>query len=198
LSGIFKDINGLQVGNNVRFAGINVGIVDAIEQVTDSTVRVDMLIVESSRKFMKTNANALVSSDGLMGNKIVVIIPGTAGKEMVSDNAFLTTTQSVNIDEIMVKLKTTATNAADISGHFSAIMLNVHEGKGTIGKLLMDSTLGQNVAQALINIKQGAGGFKQNMDAAGHNFLLRGYIKNKEKEKEKEIEKDKAKKETKP
>ena len=31
----------------------------------------------------------------------------------------------------------------------------------------------------MINIKQGAGGFKENMDAAGHNALLRGYIKKK-------------------
>src|SRR4051812_16124298 len=55
-SGIFKDISGLQVGNNVRFSGINVGIVEEIQQITDSTVRVDMLIEERSRKFIKKNA----------------------------------------------------------------------------------------------------------------------------------------------
>jgi phospholipid/cholesterol/gamma-HCH transport system substrate-binding protein len=44
LSGIFKDISGLEVGNNVRFSGINVGVVNDIQQITDSTVRVDMMI----------------------------------------------------------------------------------------------------------------------------------------------------------
>jgi phospholipid/cholesterol/gamma-HCH transport system substrate-binding protein len=70
-------------------------------------------------------------------------------------------------------------------------MKSVSQGKGTIGKLLMDSTMAQNVGQAMVNIKQGAGGFKQNMDAASHNFLLRGYLKKKEKKEaeKKELEK---------
>jgi phospholipid/cholesterol/gamma-HCH transport system substrate-binding protein len=67
-------------------------------------------------------------------------------------------------------------------------MVNIREGKGTVGKLLMDSTLGENVKLALINIKQGAGGFKQNMDAAGHNILLRGHLNKKKKEAKKKEE----------
>ena len=77
VSGIFKNISGLQIGNNVRFSGINVGIVDGIEQLTDTTVKVDMLIDDDTRKFMKKNAKAIIGSDGLMGNKIVMITPGT-------------------------------------------------------------------------------------------------------------------------
>jgi len=191
ISGIFSDISGLQVGNNVRFSGINVGIISGINQVTDSTVSVDMLIVEHARKFMKKNAIAVIGSDGLMGNKIVSIIPGTPGEKELNDNDIIKTTQPVTIDDIMLKLKITADNAANITSDLSAMTLNIREGKGTIGKLVMDSVLAQNVAQALINIKQGAGGFKQNMDAAGHNFLLRGYLKKKDKEKEKEKEKPK-------
>ena len=73
ISGIFKDISGLQIGNNVRFSGINVGIIENIQQITDSTVRVDMMIEEHSRKFIKKNAKAIIGSDGLMGNKILII-----------------------------------------------------------------------------------------------------------------------------
>jgi phospholipid/cholesterol/gamma-HCH transport system substrate-binding protein len=189
--GIFSDISGLQVGNNVRFSGINVGIISDINQVTDSTVSVEMLIVEHTRKFMKKNAIAVIGSDGLMGNKIILIIPGAPGETALTDNDIIKTTQPVSIDDIMLKLKVTADNAANISNDLSAMTLNIREGKGTIGKLVMDSVLAQNVAQALINIKQGAGGFKQNMDAASHNFLLRGYLKKKEKEKQKEKEKPK-------
>src|SRR5689334_16743437 len=58
--GIFKDINGLQTRNNVRFSGINVGIVEAIHQITDSTVEVDMQIEEHTRKFIKKNATATI------------------------------------------------------------------------------------------------------------------------------------------
>ena len=179
VSGIFKDISGLQVGNNVRFSGINVGIIEDIQQITDSTVKVDMMVVEHARKFIKKNAKAIIGSDGLMGNKIVLIIPGATGKKELSDNDVIATAQSVNVDDILLKIKVTSDNAANITGDLSAIMSNIRDGNGTIGKLFMDSIFAQNLGEALVNIKQGAGGFKQNMDAASHNFLLRGFLKKK-------------------
>jgi phospholipid/cholesterol/gamma-HCH transport system substrate-binding protein len=195
INGIFKDIKGLQVGNNVHFSGINVGIVEGIQQITDSTVRVDMLIDDGTRKFMKKNAKALIGSDGLMGNKIVIIIPGPSCAQEISDNDIVETTKSVSMDDILVKIKVTADNAANITDDLSDIMQNIHDGKGTIGKLLMDSALAKNVDDALVNIKQGAGGFKKNMDAASHNVLIRGLFKRKRNEKDSVKEKENVKKE---
>jgi phospholipid/cholesterol/gamma-HCH transport system substrate-binding protein len=80
VSGIFSDISGLQVGNNVRFSGINVGVIENIQQITDTTVKVDMIIEETSKKFIKKNAKAIIGSDGLMGNKLILIIPGAPVK----------------------------------------------------------------------------------------------------------------------
>lgn len=194
ISGIFKDINGLQVGNNVRFSGINVGIVEDIQQVSDSTVKVDMLIERSSKKFIKKSAKALIGSDGLMGNKIVIIVSGTGNKQEISDNDFIQTARQVSMDDILLKIKVTSDNAAHITDDLAAIIKNIREGKGTIGKLIMDSTVAQNVDAALVNIKQGAGGFKQNMDAAGHNILLKRFFKKKEKA---ETKKDETKKDEK-
>jgi phospholipid/cholesterol/gamma-HCH transport system substrate-binding protein len=182
VSGIFRDISGLQVGNNVRYSGINVGIVENITQVTDSTVRVDMQIDEHTRKFMKKDVKAVIGSDGLMGNKIVSIVPGTQGKPEIANNDMIETVRPVNIDDILLNVKVTSENLADITGNLSVITESVAEGKGTIGKLLMDSTMAQDVGQAMVNIKQGAGGFKQNMNAASHSFLLRGFLKKKKKE----------------
>jgi phospholipid/cholesterol/gamma-HCH transport system substrate-binding protein len=194
ISGVFKDISGLEVGNNVRFSGINVGIVEDIKQITDSTVRVDLVINEKTRKFMKKKAKAIISSDGLMGNKLVIIIPGPACKETLADNDMIETSQTVSMDDLLVKVKITADNAATITGDLAAVMDNIRSGRGTIGSLLMDSAMAQNVNEALVNIKQGAGGFKQNMTAVSHNFLLRGFFKKKKEEKkEKEAEKKKEK-----
>jgi len=191
ISAIFKDISGLQVGNNVRYSGINVGVVEDIEQVTDSTVKVDMQINESTRKFIKKNAKATIGSDGLMGNKIISIVPGVPGQEEVSDNDVIGTIQPVSMDDILSRIKVTSENFANMSGDLSAIIKNIHEGKGTIGELFMDSTMAKNVGQAMVNIKQGAGGFERNMDAASHNFLLRGYLKKKQKKEEQKKEEEK-------
>jgi phospholipid/cholesterol/gamma-HCH transport system substrate-binding protein len=190
VSGVFKNISGLQIGNNVRFSGINVGIVDAIEQLTDTTVKVDMLIDEDTRKFIKKNAKAIIGSDGLMGNKIVSITPGTPGEKPLSDNDVIGTEAPVSMDDILIKLKVTGDNAATITSDLAVVMTNIREGKGTIGKLLMDTAMANEVDQAVVNIKQGAGGFKQNMNAASNTILLRGYFKKKKKEKEKEKDKE--------
>src|ERR1700722_2447435 len=74
--GMFKNVSGLQVGNNVRFAGINVGVVQDINIVTDSTVRVGLTLNNNVKKFIKTDSKLSIGSDGLMGDKLVVIAPG--------------------------------------------------------------------------------------------------------------------------
>lgn len=189
VSGVFEDISGLQVGNNVRFSGINVGIVQNIKQITDSTVQVDMQIDEKAKKFIRKNAKAIIGSDGLMGNKIVSITAGSSGKPVIADYDFIETVRPVSIDDIMVNVKLSSDNAVAITDNLSVMTESIVEGKGVIGKLFMDSAMGANLAGALVNIKQGAGGFKQNMDAAGHSFLLKGYFKKKEKKEKDDKEK---------
>ena len=74
--GMFKNVNGLQVGNNARFAGINVGVVEDIEIITDTSVKVVLTLNENVKKFIKKDAKLSIGSDGLMGDKLVVISPG--------------------------------------------------------------------------------------------------------------------------
>ena len=189
ISGIFKDISGLDIGNNVRFAGINIGVIENIEMLSDSAVRVDMVLGEKTRKFMRKGAKATIVSDGLMGGKIILIQPGIADTGVIQDHDMIASLAPVNIDDILGKVKTSLTNVTMISDDVAAILGNMRSGKGTMGKLFMDPTIANNLNQSIVNIKEGAGGFKQNMDAVGHNFLLRGYLKKKEKKKQKELEK---------
>jgi phospholipid/cholesterol/gamma-HCH transport system substrate-binding protein len=185
IKAVFKDISGLQVGNSVRFSGINVGVVECIEQITDSSVSVVMVINSKTRKFIKKNARAIIGSDGLMGNKIVSVLPGITGEKEVVDNDVIATSAPASIDDILISLKITSDNAADITDNLAVVMSSIRNGRGAIGKLLMDSTLGTSIDRTMANLKSGTGGFKQNMDAAGHNFLLRGYFKKKSKENKK-------------
>jgi phospholipid/cholesterol/gamma-HCH transport system substrate-binding protein len=179
IQGIFKDISGLQVGNNVRFSGITVGTVENISQISDSSVRVEMLIDDDSRKFIKKNAIAIIGSDGLMGNKIIVISPVSGCKIAIQNNDLIQTAIPINIDDILLKLKITTENSASITGNLSVITDNVRQGKGTIGMLMMDTAFSEDLAVALKNIREGAGGFKQNMDKAGNSFLLKGHVREK-------------------
>ena len=140
MSGVFNDVSGLQVGNNVRFSGVNIGTIESIKIISNTSVRVNMLIDESVRKFIKKDAEATIGTEGLLGNKILIITPGTSESEEVENNDTIATEVPIKIDDILKQLKTTSNNTAYITGNLSKVVDNILSGKGTIGKLLMDST----------------------------------------------------------
>ncbi len=177
VKGIYKDVGGLQVGNNVRFSGINIGTVENIEIISDTSVRVDMVLEEDTRKFIKSDSKAIIGSDGLMGNKVVNIVPGTSAKPPINDNDLIQTAVPVSMDEILYQLKITTENSSAITGNLFAITQAIRSGKGTMGKLFMDTVFAENLDQAILNIRLGTKGFEQNMDAAKKSFLLRGALK---------------------
>jgi phospholipid/cholesterol/gamma-HCH transport system substrate-binding protein len=140
ISAIFGDVSGLQAGNNVRFAGVTVGLIASINIESDTTVRVDMLINEDASRFIKKDAVASIGSEGLMGNKIVIVTPGTANQPEIEEHDFVTTIPPLNFDRVLNKFKTTSDNVEHITADLADIVHSIRRGKGTIGQLLMDST----------------------------------------------------------
>jgi phospholipid/cholesterol/gamma-HCH transport system substrate-binding protein len=170
LSGIFKDVAGLQAGNNVRLSGINVGTVENISIVSDTSVKVEILIDESTRKFIKKDAVATIGSEGLMGNKVLIINPGTGGKKEIENNDRIETSQPIDMDNILLSLKTTIDNTSNITNDLSKITNNIQSGKGTIGRLLMDHSLAENFDSSIFNLNQGLSGLNNLVNDAEGSF----------------------------
>ncbi len=181
LSSMFKDISGLQVGNNVRFSGINVGTVKGIEIVSDSLVKVEMEIEKSTQKFIKIDSKAIIGSEGLMGNKVLNISPGTPGNKIVKDEDVITAKQLASLDDIMVKMDSVAGNAVFITADLKGLMGNIHAGKGTLGKLFMDEGMAANIDQTLVNVKHSTGNLNTDLEALQSNIFFKKGIKKKEK-----------------
>jgi phospholipid/cholesterol/gamma-HCH transport system substrate-binding protein len=185
LKAVFTNVSGLKVGNNVRFGGIGVGTVDGIQLLSDTSVLVNMNIKTEVRKFIKQDASASIGSDGLVGDRVVLISPGTANHEIVRDNEILVSHAPVETEQIMAGLKTSADNAAIITQQLAEVAYKVNHGRGIISRLLGDSSLGNNLNATMANLKKGSAGLSENMEAAKHNFLLKGYFKKKKKEEDK-------------
>lgn len=175
VSGVFRDVAGLQEGNNVRFSGINVGTVDNIRIASDSSVRVEILIGEGTRQFIKKDAVASIGSEGLMGNKILVITPGTGGQAEIENNDSVGTVQPINLDDLFTSLKTTVDNTNDITSDLARITGNIQAGKGTIGRLLMNQSVAQKFDSILVNLKDGSSDFKKLTEKAKKSWLLWGF-----------------------
>jgi phospholipid/cholesterol/gamma-HCH transport system substrate-binding protein len=185
LTTTFYNVSGLEVGSNIRFSGINVGTIDNIKIINDSTVQVDMLIKKSVQKFIKTDCEAGIGSTGIIGDRILIITQGSNNAPLSQDGQQIASTEPVEADAIMSKLLVTADNAALISSQLSEIMTKINSGNGTLGRLIQDSTIAENINQTVNNLKKSSRGLNENMNAAKENFLFRGYYKRREKAAEK-------------
>jgi len=195
LNTTFYNISGLQVGNNIRFSGIDVGTVDDINILNDSTVKVVMFIRKEVQKFIKSDCKAAIGSEGLIGSKLIIITQGSYDAPTASEGQQIESNEPVEMDAIMSSLKVTADNAAIISFQLAEIMIKVNSGNGTLGRLIEDSTIAENLNQTIVNLKKSSKGLNENMNAAKENFLFKGYFNRKAKEAQKK--KDDAAKEEK-
>jgi phospholipid/cholesterol/gamma-HCH transport system substrate-binding protein len=177
LTTTFSNVSGLQVGNNIRFSGINVGIVDKIKIINDSTVNVEMLIKKDVKQFIKSDCEVAIGSEGLIGDRLLVITQGSTDAPLAKEGQHLASAEPVEIDAIMASLQVTAGNAAIISDQLAEIMIKVNSGRGTIGRLIEDTIIAENLSQTMKNIKSSSKGLDENMNAAKENFLLRGYFR---------------------
>jgi phospholipid/cholesterol/gamma-HCH transport system substrate-binding protein len=166
VTGVFKNVSGLQIGNNVRLSGVNVGTVDNISIVSDTSVSVEIMIDENARQFIKKDAIASIGSEGLMGNKALIINPGTGGKKRIESGDMIATSMPIDIDSILMKLKTTVENTADITGDLASMTKNIESGKGTIGRLIMDKAWRENFETTFINLRKGSTEFRILMEKA--------------------------------
>jgi len=196
LTTTFKNVGGLLVGSNIRFAGINVGTVDNIMIINDTTVQIDLLIKKDVQRFIKADCLAGIGSSGIIGDRVLAISQGSEKAPVVRNGQKIASKEPIETDAIMASLSVTTDNVAIISNQLAEIMIKINSGNGTLGRLIQDSTIAENLNQTIYNLKKSSIGLDQNMEAAKHNILLRGFFEDKEaeklkKEKEKEKEKNK-------
>jgi len=180
LSTTFNNVSGLQVGCKIRFSGINVGTVDNIAIINDSTVRVDMLIKKDVQQFIKKDCEAGIGSEGIIGDRVLVITQGSSAMPMTQDGQQITSREPVETDAIMAGLKVTADNTAIISAQLAKMLTKINRCNGTFWKLIQDSTMAQNISQTIVSLKRTSNELDENMLAIRDNFFLKGFFKKKE------------------
>ena len=138
---VFDDISGLQKGNNIWFSGVKIGTVKKISFYGRSQVEVDMSIEENAREYIRKNAKARISSEGLIGNRIIAIDPGASNSPAIESGDMIGVEKAVNSDEMMNTLQSNNKNLLEITNDFKVVSRGIAQGKGTAGRLLADDRL---------------------------------------------------------
>ncbi|MEP7376769.1 MAG: MlaD family protein [Chitinophagaceae bacterium] len=150
----FNDVGGLHVGNNVWFLGVKVGTIKKMTFTGNSQVHIVMNIETDAQKYIMKDAKAKVGSDGFIGNKIVVIYGGSLNSSSISENDELEVEKGLSTEEILTTFQENNKNLLDITGNLKLASKRMVDGEGTIGKLLSDKALANNLEVAIAGFRQ--------------------------------------------
>jgi len=153
VSAIFDDVSGLKKGNDVWFSGVKVGTISTITFVGTSQVNVKMKIDEKTQQYIHQNSGVRISSDGLIGNKIIVIDGGSPRAPVVQDGDVLHAEKIFSTDDVLKTLQQNNQNLLAITADFKILSHKILEGKGTVGALLADSTMGIQLRTSMHNLE---------------------------------------------
>ena len=153
ISAVFKNVNGLILGTNVRYSGINVGTVKNIVMVNDTTIWVDMIIEDKILKHLKKNAVATIGSDGLVGSMIINIVPTKGITMPLNPGDTIRSYSKISTNDMMSTLNTTNENAAILTADLVKITTAINEGEGTLGMLIRDAEMATSLKQTIVNLR---------------------------------------------
>ncbi len=121
----FDDVAGLKKGNNVWFSGVKIGTVSNLEFFGESQVEVRLKIDKKTQQYIRKDTKVKLSSDGLIGNKILVIYGGTEKYPEVQEGDTLGVEKTFTSEDMINTLQENNKNILAITADFKTISKKV-------------------------------------------------------------------------
>ena len=149
----FENVSGLKEGSNVRLSGITIGTVNKIEFISDSLVLVKLLIRDDVQQYIKTDATASIGSDGLVGDKVLIISPGANSKNTVKNNDYIASNSTIELEDIMNSVKKSADNAEVITQQLANFSYKMNDKKGFLAKVMTNKDFANSMERIIVNLE---------------------------------------------
>lgn len=139
----FENIEGLRNGAPVRFGGIDVGAVKDIKILGDVSGRVEvsMRIKTEIKRFIRKNSVATIETEGLVGNKIVMLTMGSENFEEISDGGIIQSAEPLGFAAVIEETQGILAYTKEMTKDLADVMNKINRGEGTLGKILTDEEL---------------------------------------------------------
>jgi phospholipid/cholesterol/gamma-HCH transport system substrate-binding protein len=155
---IFDNVQGLQPGNNIWLSGMKVGTVKSIGFYGNSQVAVVLNVEKQAQSHIRKDSKARITTDGLVGNKIVVIDGGSDQARPVADNDSLQSEHIPGTQELMTTLQASNGNLLEITGNLRTISKRLTESQGTLGQLINDPAIADRLRASIDNLRTATAG----------------------------------------
>src|SRR5690606_2475877 len=161
LHAVFNNVGGLKEGNNVWFSGVKIGTIKKISFTKNRKVAIVMNIEAKSQPYIRKDAVAQISSEGFIGNKIIVLMGGSNEAPSVEDGDELESQEGNDTEAMLATLQVNNENLVAITDDIKALSERVRKGKGMLGALFTDSLMAENFKATLANLQQASENAKQ-------------------------------------
>jgi phospholipid/cholesterol/gamma-HCH transport system substrate-binding protein len=152
VSAIFRNVEGLTEGDNVWLSGVKIGTVKNVTIISEGKVIVGLALKDKQNEFVRSDATAFIGSDGLVGNKIVVIRPGSAS-EIIHDQDTINSLSPTDTQELINIAKDVGSNTRSLTDDLKLITQKINKGQGIVGELLNEGQLSTDLRQTINSLK---------------------------------------------
>jgi len=129
----FADVQGLKSGAIVRIAGVEVGKVTRVE-LSGAGVEVGLSIKKENRSRVTSNSRASIGSMSLLGEPLIDVSAASTGTPLKDGDSIQSVKPPVQFNDVAASANEGIVTA-------TALLKDIREGKGTVGKLFTDEAL---------------------------------------------------------
>ena len=145
---LVRSAAGLVPGAAVQLAGQTVGQVDRVELIepedrpaTGQAIALWLDVNVDVRSQIREDSRAQVRTQGLLGDRLIDIRPGSVGERILEDGDTVQAAASVDFDALIAEGSEAVGDLVQITGDLSELTQSVLAGEGTIGRLMTDAQL---------------------------------------------------------
>jgi phospholipid/cholesterol/gamma-HCH transport system substrate-binding protein len=162
LRAYLPEVDGLTLGAPVRIDGVDVGNVERIAiavpkagELTskDRNIEIDLRIRKTFDTYIRSDSSAGLITEGLLGNRYVDIDRGYIGRVLSNDEE-IPGRQEKALKQIVERSADMMDNLSAIAKQANAVMSDVRNGRGSLGKFMEDEAAYNHLNNSLGHIDQ--------------------------------------------
>lgn len=165
------DAGGLKSGAPVRLAGIDVGSVKGVRisglPESAQAVEIVMQVTRSYQSEIKTDSEAFLAAEGLLGERYINISKGSTKAQAISDVATIPFHATAEFSELVGGSRDLIDNLNVLTSRLNSVVGKIESGEGTVGKLLVDDSLYNRIDLTVNEVQKFANQLTNNQGSLG-------------------------------
>ena len=151
----FRSASGIEPGAPVHVAGVVSGEVKDIKvKFEQGETFVDLRVWIEEETRVPTNSVAEIKTLGLLGEKYLDILPQPNPIDFLKQGGLLTGKDPISMDDVVARSHQLVTRLEGATVTLDTILRRIESGEGTIGKLVSDDTLYQDMKELVADLKR--------------------------------------------